>query len=312
MSKADAPTFLGFTRAQPGADMTADIALFGAPHGTPYVPGKPSHSAGAPAAIRAASARDAPRRHHYDFDWDGVLEDSDRLAIMDCGDVPGAPDTPDENRDAIMRMTASLLAVDAVPVMLGGDDSVPIPFVAAFEGRGPVWVLQVDAHLDWRDERDGERLGWSSTMCRISEMAHVNGIVQVGLRGLGSARAEDVEAAQAWGAHLIPASALHGGSVDEAISRVPEGADVIITFDCDGVDPSVMPGVLTRAPGGLTYSQAVSLIHGLGRRGRIVGFDLVELMPERDPEGLSALTAYRLVANAIAAIANARTGRSSR
>ncbi|WP_292395955.1 arginase family protein, partial [Mesorhizobium sp.] len=75
-----------------------------------------------------------------------------------------------------------------------------------------------------------------------------------------------------------------------------------VTLDCDGLDPGIMPGVAARTPGGLTYTQVIDLISGLGRRARIAGFDLVELYPPADIDGLSTLTAARLLVNVIGTI----------
>ena len=82
-----------------------------------------------------------------------------------------------------------------------------------------------------------------------------------------------------------------------------------MTLDCDGMDPSILPAVLAPAPGGLLYWHVLELLRGLAAKCRIVGFDLVEFMPSRDTTGLSALTAARLVCNAIAAIAASRKQR---
>ncbi len=79
-----------------------------------------------------------------------------------------------------------------------------------------------------------------------------------------------------------------------------------MTLDCDGLDPSVMPGVAARTPGGLTYTQTIDLVAGVVRRGRIVGMDVVELLPAADVDGLSALTVSRIVVNAIGAIVRQR------
>ncbi|MBW8787334.1 MAG: arginase family protein, partial [Rhizobium leguminosarum] len=84
--------------------------------------------------------------------------------------------------------------------------------------------------------------------------------------------------------------------------HIPEGAQVVVTLDCDSIDPSIMPGVAARTPGGLTYTEVIDLIAGLGRRARIAGFDLVELYPPADIDGLSALTAARILVNAVGAI----------
>ena len=86
------------------------------------------------------------------------------------------------------------------------------------------------------------------------------------------------------------------------------GANVLVTLDCDGLDPSVIPGVIAPAPGGLTYWQTLELLHGAAQRGRIAAFDVVEFVPERDPDQLGALTAARLVANAIGLITRQRSG----
>ncbi len=162
--------------------------------------------------------------------------------------------------------------------------------------------MQIDAHIDWRDELHGERYGYSSPMRRASEMQHVAGIVQVGLRGVGSARLPEIEAARDYGSRFVTARQIHAEGIEAALRHIPEGARVVITLDCDGLDPSVMPGVAAPSPGGLSYTQVIDLIAGLGARNRIVGFDLVELYPPADIGALSALTAARLVVNVIAAI----------
>ena len=144
-------------------------------------------------------------------------------------------------------------------------------------------------------------------MRRASEMGYVEGMVQVGLRGPGSARAQEVEDAKAWGSKLVGAAELHAGGVEPVIGQLPKGANVVITLDCDGLDPAVMPGMIYPAPGGLSYGQAIALIRGAAKRGRLVGFDLTELRPARDPSGLAVLTAHRLVVNALGAMIRTRS-----
>ena len=127
-------------------------------------------------------------------------------------------------------------------------------------------------------------------------------MVQVGLRSVGSASLAVMEAARDYGRRLITAREVHAQGVDVALRHIPQGARVVVTLDCDGLDPGIMPGVAARTPGGLTYTQVIDLIAGAGRRGRIAGFDLVELYPPADIDGLSALTAARLLVNAIGTI----------
>ena len=92
-----------------------------------------------------------------------------------------------------------------MPIVIGGDHAIPIPVLRAYEGRGPITLVQIDAHIDWREEVNGVRHGLSSPIRRASEMAHVEEIFQIGIRAQGSARPEEVEAALAYGANIITA-----------------------------------------------------------------------------------------------------------
>ncbi len=277
--------------------------IFGAAHGSTY-PGEDSNGYELAAdAIRAASQADAALVEHWDFDLGGPLFDGKPACCIDTGDILTTMHDNAGNRARIEAKTREVLALPAVPILIGGDDSVVIPFLAGFAEHGPVWILQIDAHIDWRDEVNGERYGYSNPMRRASEMAHVAGMVQVGLRSVGSARLAEIEAAQRYGSRFVTAREVHAEGVEAALRHIPQGARVIVTLDCDGLDPGIMPGVAARTPGGLTYTQVIDLIAGLGRRARIAGFDLVELYPPADIDGLSALTAARLLVNAIGAIA---------
>ncbi|QWW66321.1 agmatinase [Rhizobium sp. WYJ-E13] len=285
-----------------GDGCTPQAVIFSAAHGSTY-PGKDSSGyALAAGAIRAASQDDADLIEHWDFDLGGPLFAGKPVSCIDAGDIGTTMHDNEGNRMRIEAKTREVLALPAVPILIGGDDSVPIPFLAGFTDHGPVWVLQIDAHIDWRDELHGERYGYSNPMRRVSEMPHVAGIVQVGMRGVGSARLSEIEAALRYGSHLVTAREIHAAGVEAALLHIPEGAQVVVTLDCDGLDPGIMPGVAARTPGGLTYTQVIDLIAGLGRRARIAGFDLVELYPPADIDGLSALTASRLLVNAIGAI----------
>ncbi|WP_332303174.1 agmatinase [Rhizobium sp. GR12] len=280
--------------------------IFGVGHGTNY-PGQDSggHALAAD-AVRAASQEDAPLLEHWDFELGGLLFDGGPIACVDIGDVETVMGDGVGNRARIEQKTREVLAQDAVPILIGSDDSVPIPFIGAFSEQGPIWVLQIDAHIDWRDEVQGERYGYSSPMRRVSEMAHVAGIVQVGIRSVGSAGLAEIEAAKAYGSRIVTAREVHKHGVEAALCRLPEGARIIVTLDCDGLDPSIMPAVAARTPGGLSYTQTIDLIAGAAKRGSIVGMDMVELLPPSDVDGLSALTASRILVNTIGAIVRQR------
>lgn len=301
----ETPSFLGLPRCPDLNALAADIAIIGVPVATPY-PSLGTYAAGAPGAIRVGTADFVAASHHFDFDLGGPVLGDGGARAADCGDLQGDADDAAGNREQITSALRTILERDAVPVVIGGDDSVPIPVFHAFEGRGPFTVLQVDAHIDWRDEVGGERYGLSSTMRRASEMPWVERIVQVGARGIGSARPKDFDDARSWGAHIIRAQELHARGIASVLDLIPEGTEVLVSVDCDGLDPSIMPAVIGPAPGGLMYWQVVELLQGVAAKARIACFDMVEFMPERDMQGLGALTAARIVCNAIGLIARRR------
>jgi agmatinase len=301
---ATSGTFLGLPAAAIAEARGTAAAVIGAPAATPY-PSVGAYCAGGPAAIRAGIANWAGALHHMDFDLGGRMI-PEGMRVVDCGDLSFDPDDAAGNRARITAAVASLLDAGAVPIVLGGDDSIPIPLFHAFEGRGRYTVLQVDAHIDWRDEVEGIRLGLSSTMRRASEMGWIETIIQVGARSTGSARVSDYEDALAAGVRFHFADAVHERGIEAALSHVAPGAEVLVTIDCDGLDPAIMPAVIGPAPGGLSYWQAVGLLRGVAAKARIAAFDIVEFMPERDEQQRGALTAARLVANAIGLIARQR------
>ncbi len=297
-------TFLGFPACADLSRLEAEVAILGVPAATPYR-SVGAYCAGAPAALRAAMAGYAANRGHQDFDLLAAPfadAPSGGARVADCGDLPFDENDFAANRAAITGAVRQIRAAGATPVVLGGDDSVPIPLFQAFDEGGPYTVLQIDAHIDWRDEVDGERYGLSSPMRRASEMPWIERIVQVGARAIGSARAADYEDARAWGVEFVTGREVARHGIEPVLERIPRGAKVLFTLDCDGMDPTVMPAVIGPAPGGLGYWQVVELVHGVAERGSLAGFDLVEFMPAADRDGLGALTAARVVCNVLGAL----------
>ncbi len=298
----DVTTFMGLPACTDLKALNGGIALLGIPCATPY-PSVGAYCTAAPETIRATMAAYAKTLAHHDFDLDGPLLGETHIHAVDCGNLPCTETDAPGNRARIRDAIATTLDRHAVPVVLGGDDSVQIPLFEAFAGRGRYTIVQIDAHIDWRDEVGGERFGLSSTMRRAAEMEHVSRIIQVGQRGVGSARPRDVADARHAGASLISAATVHRHGISPVLDLVPPGADVLIAFDCDGLDPSVMPGVIGAAPGGLSYWQVLDLLHGIASKARIANFNLVEFVPARDMNGAGALVAGRIVANVIGLLA---------
>ena len=294
-------SFLGLPRCKKLKKLDADVAIIGAPCATPY-PSVGPYCKDAPDAIRAAVAGYGGAINHMDFDLGGPLLGDTGKKVVDCGNLKYDEADAKRNRKRIRSAVTKVLENDAVPVVIGGDDSIPIPVFQAFEDRGPFTILQIDAHIDWREESEGVRLGLSSTMRRASEMDHIENIIQCGQRAVGSARSSDYEDALDWGAEFFVARELYVNGIDPVLKAIPRGANVLITLDVDALDPSICPAVLARAPGGMSYWQVVNLIHGVARKANIAGFNIIELVPEQDIDGLGALNAGRIVCNAIGTI----------
>ena len=298
----EAETFLGLPACDDLAQLEAAVAIIGTPIATPY-PGFGLFSATAPNAIRSAMAYYTPLAHHHDFEIGGSLLDDQFGTVVDAGDLPTSETNFAANRAMITTAVKQILEIGAAPIVIGGDDSVPIPVFQAFEGRGPFTIVQIDAHIDWRDEVNGERYGLSSTMRRASEMPWIERIIQVGMRSMGSARTPEVEFALAWGAKIITAQHVNRTGIKPVLDLIPAESNVLVTFDCDSLDSGIMPAVMSPTPGGLTYWDIVDMLQGVAAKARLCGFNLVEFMPDRDYNGTSALTAARLIFNAAALLA---------
>ena len=284
----------------------ADAVLFGAPHGTPYRDIDNTVYAATTDALREALIEDFPGQNHWDFDLEGPPFDDKDFKFADAGDLRTSSHDGPGNRELIRQTAEGIVKAGAVPIMVGGDDSTPIPFIEGLASAGPLTIVQVDAHIDWRDERYGELNGFSSTMRRASEMAHVERIIQVGIRGVGSARREEVEIARKWGAQIITARTVFRDGIGAVMAHVPEGANCMITLDCDALDPAIMPAVMALTPGGLTYTQVIDLVDTVVGKANLVAFDLIEFIAERDPNGAAAITAARIIANAVGRLAQKR------
>jgi agmatinase len=288
-------------------NLDAHIAFLGIPYGQPYsfedVTNNDQPSA--PTAVRQASERAVRSLERYDFDIGGTLYNGRPIKVVDCGDVPGNLWEHKNHFNRAETAVRKILAAGALPIVIGGDHAIPIPVLRAYEGRGPITLVQIDAHIDWRDDVNGVREGLSSPIRRASEMSHIDKIFQIGIRAQGSARTEEVEAALAYGSNIITAYELHDAGMGAVLERIPDGGRYYITIDADGMDPAVMPAVAGPAPGGVTFHQARKLIHGLVKKGRVVGMDIVEITPRLDVNRITCITASRLIVNLIGAAVRA-------
>jgi len=302
-------TFLDFPYQADLDSLDADIAVLGIPFGMPYdASAMANDQSRAPDAIRQTSSMSdiAYSRNHFDFDLGGQLLDGRDIKVVDCGNVTADQADHKEHYRRAEQAARKIFAAKATLVTLGGDHGVPIPVMRALEVFGvPITLVHVDAHLDWRDEINGETEGYSSPIRRAAELPWIDKIVQIGMRGIGSARDAEVEDARKYGADIIDAYEMHRIGMAKVLQRIPDGGPYYLTIDADGIDPTIMPAVLAQTPGGLDWLQIRQLVHGLINKGRVLGMDLVEIAPAYDVGEITMIHAERLICNFIGAAVRA-------
>lgn len=283
-----------------------DAAVLGVPYDG-AVSNRPGARYG-PGAIREASAWWA-----YLSGYKGGLTDVrtgrevdfDDLALADCGDVPVFPMDREATAESVRAHVATAAASGAVPAVLGGDHYCTYPSYEGFaEGidTDRVGLVQIDAHSDTVEESAvfGEHFHGSSTN-RIARSAYgdYERVSQVGIRGYEAPGF--LEFVDETGLSLYTMGDVRErgirAAVEDAVEAAADGADAVyVTFDIDGVDPSVAPGTGTPVPGGLTAHEALAAMDALGAHEAVGAIDLMEVAPTYDPtEGTGRLAAYLLV-----------------
>ena len=204
-------------------------------------------------------------------------------ALGDAGDLVLPPDPT--ARGLIEDGVSALLATNARVIALGGDHSVTYPVLCAVHRVYPrPTILHIDAHGDLYDQFGGDRYSHACPFARIMEDGLATRLVQVGIRTLSRHQREQ---ANRFGVEIIDMRAWAAGVRPEI------DGPVYMSIDLDGIDPAYAPGVSHWEPGGLTVREVLSLIHGV--RTPLIGADVVEYNPRRDPTGITAVVAAKLV-----------------
>ena len=190
----------------------------------------------------------------------------------------------------------AILARGALPVALGGDHAINIPCIRAFSDQEPIYIVQIDAHLDFVDVRHGVTEGHGNPMRRAAEQRHVTGLTQLGIRNVSSTAREGYEDARARGSNILSVRQVRKLGVQGVLNRIPAGARYYVTIDIDGFDPSIAPGTGTPSHGGFLYNQVINL-SGAQLAGKVVGVYLVEVAPAYDPTGITAFLAAQVLLN---------------
>lgn len=284
----------------------ADVAVLGAPfdQGTQWRPG----ARFGPRAIREASTLFAfGHSGAYDFDDDVVYLDAVNCRIVDIGDADIIhTDTIGSLRN-IEAGVKKILEAKALPVVLGGDHSINIPCVNAFAGTGPIHIVHIDAHLDFVDERHGVRFGHGNPLRRAAEQSHVTGLTQLGIRNVSSTARDGYDDARRMGSEILSVRQFRKLGPEGVLEQIPKGVRYYLTIDIDGFDPSIAAGTGTPSHGGFLYNEIMDFLSGLCRQGTVVGVDLVEVAPEYDHSGATAILAAQLLLNLIGRILHNRS-----
>ena len=237
-------------------------------------------AAAGPQAIRAALRSPAGN-------WwtEGLVDLGADGALVDAGDVDVADATPAQVRARIEESVGRVLDAGGAPLVLGGDHSITYPVLRAVAQRhSKLTVLHIDAHPDLYDVFEGDRYSHACPLARVLEEGLVERLVQVGIRTATGAQRAQLER---FAVHAIDMRGWAGGQRPEI------GGPVYLSIDLDGLDPAHAPGVAHPEPGGLTTRDVIGLVQGLS--GPVVGADVVELNPELDVRGLTAIVGAKLI-----------------
>lgn len=273
----------------------ADIAVMGAPFdfGTQFRAG----ARFGPRAVREASTLFSfGHAGAYDHEDDTTYLGGD-VRIVDIGDADIVHTDTVKSHANIKAGVKAMLDAGAFPVVIGGDHSINIPCIDAFEGQGDIHILQIDAHLDFVDERHGVRNGHGNPMRRAAEKPYVTGLTQVGIRNVSSTAKDGYEAAREMGSDILSVRQMRALGPQGVIDRIPKGARVYVTLDIDAFCPSIAPGTGTPSHGGFNYYEVLEMLQALAKRNEVVGIDLVEVAPDYDPTGATGILAAQVLLN---------------
>jgi agmatinase len=288
-------TFLGAPYVTNLDDLKADFAVLGVPfdEGTWGQPGE---------RYGPRDLRESSQEYNHDLTEGFYYIDGDRTVLKgkhwaDVGDILVFPTVPAQTDDKITAAVKKILEKKAFPIVLGGDHSITFPVVRAMDKD--ITVIHFDAHLDTWNGEPGN-LDHASWVNRVAQLPHVKKIVQIGMRGLANDQ-EAIGNARKIGTKIVTSEDIHRKGVEWTLAQIPESENIYITFDVDVMDPTLAPGTGTLEPDGLSFQEIDELLKGAATKGKLLGFDVVEVNPYRDPSGRTAQTAVRLMIDMLGA-----------
>jgi len=282
--------------------LSTDIAIFGVPwdEGVGYRPG----ARFGPRSLREYSTRFAfhergvKKRGYWDIE--NKKRYLEKVRLVDCGDQDVLYLDVEKTFSAVTDSVGKILSAKALPVILGGDHSITVPVVRALRKYKPLHIVHLDAHLDYNDSIEGVLLANGSPMKRISEFDFIGEMIQIGMRGI-RAREDAYNDSMSRGNKIVTMRDFRRLGVEKVIQRIPKG-NLYITIDIDVLDPSIAPGTSSPEFDGMTYREMKGLLAGIASRGKVVGFDLVEVNPYLDTAGLTQSAAVMIILEFLGAI----------
>ncbi len=284
-------------------NIKADVAILGAPFdsGSQYRSGARM----GPRGIREASTLFSfGHSGAYDHEDDITYLPSETTKIVDIGDADIIHTDTLKSHENIKFGVKKILNANSIPVVLGGDHSINIPCIDAFEDQEPIHLIQIDAHLDFVDERHGVRFGHGNPMKRASEKSYVSGMTQIGIRNVSSTAKEGYIDARQQGSKIFSVRHLRKMGINKILEHIPSNKRYYITIDIDAFDPSIASGTGTPSHGGFYYYEILELLDGIIKKGHVVGLDLVEVAPDYDLTNSTSTLAAQLLMNTIGRILN--------
>jgi len=212
-----------------------------------------------------------------------LQRDLSQCSIHDMGDLELPLGEKKISLGLIRNGVGKILSEKKFPILLGGDHLVTLPIVEEVLTVYPgLHLVQIDAHTDLREDYLGEPLSHSTVMRKAVDHLGEGRLFQIGIR---SGTEEEFKLAK----KMKSIVSLEPGGLSSMTKRL-RNQPVYITLDLDVIDPSLMPGVGTPEPGGLTFPEFIFLMKKL-QVLHVVGFDIVELTPDYDPTQISSVTA---------------------
>ncbi len=245
-----------------------------------------------PARIREASA------NLETYLMAAGLDVFERFNISDLGDLEVTPTDLKATGERILRTVQRIKGDEKMPVLLGGEHTLTYFAAQAFDD---VFVVQLDAHRDLRDEYLGDKICHATVMRRVLDFLPPERLVQVGVRSCSKEEAEFAREAKilAYSSEQVIDDASR---IIAEVRKLVGKARVYLTIDLDVLDPAFAPGVATPEPGGPSTVEISRLVRELGKLN-ICAFDVVELVPPHD-DGTAAFAAAKIIYELLAAIAS--------